>query len=78
MELIVRSQTETAADGVLVGPELICDGLAEDNGGLRLAGLRRKAAAGEQRNAERREVVGLDECVAEGGLRVVRRGLCPH
>ena len=76
VELIVRSQTETAADGVLVGPELICDGLAEDNGGLRLAGLRRKAAAGEQRNAERCEVVGLDECVVEDGLRVVRRGLC--
>ena len=75
VELIVCAQTETAADRVLVGPELLRGGLAEDDGGLRLAGLRRKAAAGEQRNAEGCEVVGLDEGVVEDGLRVLRRGL---
>ena len=48
----VCAQTEAAADGVLVWPELLRSGFAEDDGGLRLAGLRLKAAAGEQRNAE--------------------------
>jgi hypothetical protein len=75
VELIVCAQTQAAADRVLIGPELVRGGLAEDDGGLRLARLRMKAVAGEQSNAEGCEIVRLHEGVIEDGSRAVRRGL---
>ena len=74
MELLAGAQAKAAADGVLAWPKLFGSGFAENDGGLRLAGLRLKAAAEEQRNAESLEVVCLDVGVVESCPGIVGRG----
>jgi hypothetical protein len=70
--LIGRTQTKTAADGVLAWPELSGGRFADNNGATSLAGFQWKTATEKQGDAQRLEVVCLNVGVVDQRIPVRR------